>query len=171
MRCAHISLLAAGLLAGPSVLGVGAQERGDPELRGRVVSAVTGEPIAGAWIALEGWGRAAKVLLVAPLVAGFAYLSTDLWIVWGAAVVMNLALLAAAIGLMWHGSLAREIHQINLGVLVMVWLLITRFLDLFGSMLESGIVFIVAGVCLGGLSWALERTRRRLIAGPREAAT
>jgi hypothetical protein len=120
---------------------------------------------------LGGWGRAAKALLVAPLVTGFAYLSTDLSIVWWAAVVMNLVLLAAAIGLMWHGSLAREVRQINLGVLVMVWLLITRFLDLFGSMLESGVGFIVAGVFLAGLSWALERTRRRLIAGPREAAT
>ena len=120
---------------------------------------------------IGGWGRAAKALLVAPLVAGFAYLSTDLSIVWCAAIVMNLVLLAAALGLMWHGSLAREVHQINLGVLVMVWLLITRFLDLFGSMLESGIGFIVAGVFLAGLSWALERTRRRLIAGPGEAAT
>jgi uncharacterized membrane protein len=121
--------------------------------------------------ALDGWGRAAKALLVAPLVAGFAYLSTDLSIVWCAAVVMNLVLLAAAIGLMWHGSLARDIRQINLGVLVMVWLLITRFVDLFGSMLESGVGFIVAGLFLAALAWALERTRRRLIAGPREAAT
>ena len=65
----------------------------------------------------------------------------------------------------------REIRQINLGVLVLVAVLITRFLDLFGSMLQSGIGFIVAGLLLAALSWALERTRRRLIAGPGEAAT
>jgi len=57
MRHARISMLAAGLLVGPSALGLGAQEVSDPELRGHVVSATTGEPIAGAWIALEGWGR------------------------------------------------------------------------------------------------------------------
>ncbi|HUF75081.1 MAG TPA: carboxypeptidase regulatory-like domain-containing protein [Longimicrobiales bacterium] len=33
-----------------------AQEDDDPELRGDVVSATTGEPIAGAWIAMEGYG-------------------------------------------------------------------------------------------------------------------
>jgi len=119
---------------------------------------------------LDAWGRAAKVLLVTPLVVGLAYLSTDLRLVWVAAVAMNLVLLAAAIGLMWHGSHAREVRQINLGVLVLVGLLVTRFLDLFGSMLTSGIGFIVAGSLLAGLSWALERARRRLIAGPGEAA-
>ena len=36
--------------------GLAAQEEDDPELRGDVVSATTGEPIAGTWIALEGYG-------------------------------------------------------------------------------------------------------------------
>jgi len=57
MRHARISMLAAGLLLGPSALGLAAQEASDPELRGHVVSAETGEPIAGAWIAMEGYGR------------------------------------------------------------------------------------------------------------------
>jgi uncharacterized membrane protein len=63
------------------------------------------------------------------------------------------------------------VAQINLGVLILVWVLISRFLDLFGSMLRSGIGFILAGVMLAALAWALERTRRRLIAAPREVAT
>lgn len=36
--------------------GLVAQEEGDPELRGDVVSATTGEPIGGAWVAMEGYG-------------------------------------------------------------------------------------------------------------------
>jgi len=55
--------------------------------------------------------------------------------------------------------------QVNLGVVVLVGFLITRFLDVFGNMLRSGVGFIVAGLLLAGLSWALDRTRRRLIGG------
>lgn len=36
--------------------GLTAQEEESPELRGDVVSAVSGEPIAGAWVAMEGYG-------------------------------------------------------------------------------------------------------------------
>lgn len=33
-----------------------AQDDEDPELRGDVVSVASGEPIAGAWVAMQGWG-------------------------------------------------------------------------------------------------------------------
>ena len=36
--------------------GLAVQEEDDPELRGDVVSAATGEAIAGAWVAMEGYG-------------------------------------------------------------------------------------------------------------------
>jgi hypothetical protein len=52
--------------------------------------------------------------------------------------------------------------------MLLVGLLITRFIDVFGNMLRSGVGFIVAGVLLAGLSFALERTRRRLLAGAPE---
>lgn len=48
-------VLTLGLVATGSSLA--AQEDGDPELRGDVVSAVTGEPIGGVWIAMQGWER------------------------------------------------------------------------------------------------------------------
>lgn len=114
---------------------------------------------------LPGWALAAKALLVAPALVSLLFLSNDVRLVWLAGTIMNGVLLLVAVGLMWHGSLVRDARQINLGVLVLVWVLITRFLDVFGSMLTSGIGFIVAGLLLAGLSWALERTRRRLIAG------
>ena len=115
------------------------------------------------------WALGGKILLVAPLTVAFLYVGGDANQAWIAAVLMNLLLLAIAVGAMWHGSLAREAAQVNLGVVVLVGLLITRFLDVFGSMLRSGIGFIVAGLALAALSWALERTRRRLIAGVPEA--
>jgi uncharacterized membrane protein len=115
---------------------------------------------------LPTWALAAKLVLVAPVVLALAYLSTDLRLVWLSAILMNVILLIVAIGFMWHGSLVRDARQINLGVLVLVWILITRFLDIFGSMLTSGVGFIVTGLLLAGLAWTLEKTRRRLIAAP-----
>jgi len=51
-----VTLLAASSLAlGGAPSGLVAQEEGDPELRGDVVSAATGEPIAGAWVAMAGY--------------------------------------------------------------------------------------------------------------------
>ena len=49
------SVLTMVMVGSTALLG---QEDGDPELRGTVVSAQTGEVVAGAWVALEGerWG-------------------------------------------------------------------------------------------------------------------
>jgi hypothetical protein len=120
---------------------------------------------------LHAWALAAKAMLIVPLLLATLYLGDDVRQVWLAAVGMNLVLLLVAVGSMWHGALVHEPAQVNLGVLVLVGLLITRFIDVFGSMLQSGIGFIVAGLLLAGLSWALERTRQRLLAGAREVAS
>jgi uncharacterized membrane protein len=112
------------------------------------------------------WSLAAKAAFVAPILVTLLYLVEDVQLVWVAAAAMNALLVAIAIGLMWHGSLVHEPAQVNAGVLVLVAMLITRFLDVFGGMLRSGVGFIVAGILLAALAWALERTRRRLIGAP-----
>lgn len=112
------------------------------------------------------WALAARFACTLPIGVAMLYLTDDVRLVWLAALAMNVLLLAVAIGLMWHGSLERDPAQVNAGVLVVVAVLITRFLDVFGSMLQSGIGFIVAGLLLAALAAALERTRRRLIGAP-----
>jgi uncharacterized membrane protein len=109
------------------------------------------------------WALAAKAAFIVPIAITMLYLVDDVRLVWLASAAFNVMLFAIAIGLMWHGSLAHEPAQINAGVLVLVAILITRFLDVFRSMLQSGIGLIAAGALLAGLAWALERTRRRLI--------
>jgi uncharacterized membrane protein len=120
---------------------------------------------------VPSWAWLAKTALIAPVLVAMLYLTGDVRQVWQAAVGMNVILVVVAVGLMWHGSLLRDVAQINLGVLVLVGMLITRFLDVFGNMLRSGIGFIIAGVLLAVLSLALERTRRRLIGTSSTAAT
>lgn len=117
-----------------------------------------------------GWARLAKLVLLVPLASAAVLVSGRIELWWAIAVLMNALLLAVGVGLMWHGSLLREVAQINAGVVIVVALLVTRFLDLFGSMLRSGIGFIAAGIALAALAWALERTRRRLIHVPAEAS-
>lgn len=109
------------------------------------------------------WALAGKAVFVVPVLASVLFLADDVQLVWLAAALMNVALFAIAAGLMWHGSLVHEPTQVNAGVLVMLAILITRFLDVFRTMLQSGIGLIVAGALLAGLAWALDRTRRRLI--------
>lgn len=114
----------------------------------------------------RGWALGAKAMLLAPLAIATCYLGDDVQLVWLAGAAMNVLLVAVAVGFMWHGSLAHEAAQVNLGVLVLIAVLVTRFIDVFGNMLRSGIGFIVAGCVLAALAWALERTRRRLLASP-----
>ena len=119
----------------------------------------------------RSWAHAARAVLIAPLLVALLYFVGDVGPVWNVGLLMNGLLLTIAVGGMWHGSIVHEPAQVNLGVVVLVALLITRFVDLFGSMLRSGIGFIIAGLALAALSWALERTRRRLIAGTPEMAS
>ena len=116
------------------------------------------------------WAWSAKLVLIASVALAFLYLAADVRAVWAAAVLADLLLAAVAIGLMWHGSVVGEVAHVNLGVGALVVVLVTRFLDVFGGMLQSGIGFIVAGLLLALLAWALERTRRRLIDASREVA-
>jgi len=142
-----------------------------------LVLAVAAASLAGAWMLppdrltpLPSWAGRARLLVMTPLVASFAMVTGSVGMVFLSSVVMNLALFTVAIALMWHGSIVREPRQVNAGVLLLVVMLITRFFDLFLSMLTSGVGFIVAGLLLAGLSWLLERTRRRLIGAPPEVA-
>jgi uncharacterized membrane protein len=112
------------------------------------------------------WETTAKVLLAAPALVALLFLADDLRAVQLAAALMNVILVAIAVALMWHGSLVRDVSQINVGILVLLVVLVTRFVDVFGSLLQGGIGFIVAGVLLAALAYGLERARRRLIALP-----
>jgi hypothetical protein len=144
---------------------------GDATGTGRtIVTLVAAAALGGALVLpsvrlspFPSWALAAKAMLIVPVLLATAFLGEDMRQIWAAAVAMNVVLVVVAVGLMWHGSLTHEAAQVNLGVLVLVGILITRFLDVFGGMLQSGIGFIVAGGLLAALSWALERTRRRLL--------
>ena len=116
-----------------------------------------------------GQAARSRMLMLAGLGIESLYILPVGGIPWLAGVANNVLLGFAATGLMWQGAEAGDAVLVNLGVGALLLLLVTRFLDVFGSLFASGLGLIVAGVLLAGLSLALERTRRRLLATSREA--
>jgi uncharacterized membrane protein len=81
-----------------------------------------------------------------------------------AAIVFNLLLFAAELGVVAEGYLRRRAALVNTGMLFFGVHLFTRYFDIFGRLLHTSLVFVGAGLLLliGGAY--LERTRRHLVA-------
>ncbi len=82
----------------------------------------------------------------------------------GAVVVFNLALFVSEIGLVTLGWVRNEPALANIGIAFFALQVFTRYFDLFGSMLNSGMLFIGAGLLLVVGGFVLERYRRGLLA-------
>lgn len=132
---------------------------------------------------LGAWGRAvwlertsrspAYLALVgacaAPFVLGGALFfgAAESWV----ALLANLAVLGLGIALL-HAAVSEGRRDfVNLGVLFVAGLVTTRFFDLFGTMLESGLGFIVTGLALIGIAYASMRGRQRLLAATQKEPT
>jgi uncharacterized membrane protein len=76
---------------------------------------------------------------------------------WIALVVLNVFMARAGLqlGRPWLVNLAIAFIALNL---------FTRYFDLFASMLDQGLMFVVSGVLVLGVGWFLERKRRALLA-------
>lgn len=79
------------------------------------------------------------------------------------ATLFNLLLLAAEIGIIALGWARNQPGLANLGMSVFFVQVVTRYFDLFGGMLSSGLMFVGAGLLLVIGGAALERSRRRLL--------
>ena len=89
----------------------------------------------------------------------------------------NVLLLAVEIAVIALGWRRLESGLVNLGLLAFFVHLMTRYFDVFGTLLKGGLAFIGAGIVLVGGGWLLESARRRLLQtmtppapGEREAA-
>jgi len=61
------------------------------------------------------------------------------------------------------GLLRRAAWMVNLAIAFIAVHALTAYIQLFGSMKDTGMVFVIGGVFLIGLAWYLERKRRALL--------
>ncbi len=109
--------------------------------------------------AARAWGL--RALLAAPLLCGLLFMGEM-----GrplAAFLANLSLAGLAVGLMMWGVEMGSTKAINRGIALMGLLMLTRFIDYFGTLFDSGIAFIGAGVLFLVLATLLNRGRQSLL--------
>jgi uncharacterized membrane protein len=78
-------------------------------------------------------------------------------------ILFNVLLLAAEVSFVWLGWQSMQAGLVNWGLLVFMVHLMTRYFDLFGQMLPTGLAFVGAGILVILSGIVLERQRRRLL--------
>lgn len=102
---------------------------------------------------------AMAVFALASLLAGFAGNEV------GRMIAFNLLLFGGTVGLIVLGIQRRTAWVVNLGLIIFVIHVLTRYFDLFFSAMNKSVFFMVGGVLLLGGGWLLERNRRRWVGG------
>jgi uncharacterized membrane protein len=137
------------LLAGPALVLI-------------AIAALTGAIAArrnwNEWRMLSPWLLLAAV---PALVASSGFLGGDAriagsWLSWITLVVLNVFMARA-------GLQRGEPWLVNAGIAFIALNLFTRYFDIFSSMLDQGLMFLVSGAVVLGVGWYLERKRRALL--------
>ncbi|HBA59310.1 MAG TPA: hypothetical protein DCZ92_00525 [Elusimicrobia bacterium] len=79
------------------------------------------------------------------------------------AVIANFILAAFGLGCILNGAKTSSEKMINRGVAVITLTAITRFVDIFGGLLKSGVAFIITGLAFAALAYFVNRGRMALI--------
>jgi uncharacterized membrane protein len=87
------------------------------------------------------------------------------WPAWtGYAIVFNALFFGAAAGFVAKGYLRGDERYVNAGLLLVGIGVVTRYIDVFWSLLVGSAFYIIGGLLLLALAFALERLRRGLLA-------
>lgn len=105
----------------------------------------------------------AKGLLAASMICAFLLFDANAGSAKIMAVIANLILAAFGVGCILGGAKTSDEKMINRGVAVITLTAITRFLDLFGGLLKSGVAFIITGLAFAALAYLINRGRKALI--------
>ncbi|MBI4350978.1 MAG: DUF2157 domain-containing protein [Elusimicrobia bacterium] len=105
----------------------------------------------------------AKGLLAASMLCAFLLFDAGEGSAKLLAVIANLILAAFGAGCIMGGARNSDEKLINRGVAVIALTALTRFLDLFGGLLKSGVAFIITGLAFAALAYGINRGRKALI--------
>lgn len=159
-----IWLPAAALAAGAILLGV-AGNRFAPEapaFRPRLLALLWSTLALGAVVLLleRGWLPRGPQLEF----FNFGWNRTHALVPWIVTVLLWIEWFALALWCVAYGSRIGERRYVNVGVVGFGLGIITRFFDLFGSLGETGFLFLVGGAVLLATAWGMERWRRAALA-------
>ena len=105
----------------------------------------------------------AKGLLAASVLCAFLLFDANAGSAKIMAVLANLILAAFGAGCIISGAKNSDEKLINRGIAVITLTAITRFFDLFGGLLKSGVAFIITGLAFGALAYFINKGRKALI--------
>ena len=105
----------------------------------------------------------ARALLAASMLCAFLLFDANEGSAKILAVIANLILAAFGAGCIISGSKNSNKKLINRGVAVITLTAVTRFVDIFGGLLKSGVAFIITGLAFAALAHGLHRGRKALI--------
>lgn len=112
--------------------------------------------------------RLVKGLLAVSMLCAFFLFDTSVGAAKTIAVLANLILAAFGAACILSGAKTSGEKMINRGVAVIALTAITRFLDIFGGLLKSGLAFIATGLAFAALAYFINRGRRALIEAARK---
>ncbi len=105
----------------------------------------------------------AKGLLAASMLCAFLLFDANEGSAKILAVTANFILAAFGTGCIMSGAKSSDEKLINKGVLVITLTAVTRFIDIFGNLLKSGVAFIITGLAFAALAYFVNRGRKALI--------
>lgn len=105
----------------------------------------------------------ARALLAASVLCAFFLFGATTVHAKALAVIANLILAAFGVGCILAGAKTSDEKLINRGIAVIALTAVTRFFDLFGGLLKSGLAFIVTGLAFAALAYFVNRGRKALI--------
>ena len=105
----------------------------------------------------------ARALLAASMLCAFLLFDANEGSAKILAVIANLILAAFGAGCIISGSKNSNEKLINRGVAVITLTAVTRFVDIFGGLLKSGVAFILTGLAFAALAYGINRGRKALI--------
>ncbi|OGR79170.1 MAG: hypothetical protein A2X32_11680 [Elusimicrobia bacterium GWC2_64_44] len=105
----------------------------------------------------------ARALLAASVLCAFFLFGATEVHAKAMAVIANLILAAFGAGCILAGAKTSDEKLINRGIAVITLTAVTRFFDLFGGLLKSGLAFIVTGLAFAALAYFVNRGRKALI--------
>ena len=123
---------------------------------------------AGALLGLFLLGLLLIGVLARPSAVGLGSSYAELPSQWLFSGLLNVVLLVCEVALISLGWARGQPGLASFGMFAFFVQVVTRYFDLFGTMLTSGVLFIGAGLLLVGLGTLLERSRRRLFAAMAE---